>query len=570
MLLKYRKIKFPLFISLCCLALNVSADSIEWQLCDADVGVDSNYDCSTFKVPLDHKNSASVGENAYIGLELIRFKATDQDNKKGTIFLNPGGPGGSGFDFLRSVGPYLFTDRVREKYDLVGFDPRGIGRSEQLRCFASQEEVQIVQSIPAFPKNDEEVAIHQLVDEGISELCMLRASDIIDYMSTADVARDLDLMRKAVGDEKLHYAGYSYGTYLGVVYANLFPENVGSMILDAVVDPIAWSRGRGNQAEYLPFSSRIKSAKGADASLQEFFRTCEEGGPEQCAIAGDAEARFNRLMDSLYDSPIQLVVNDEVIVIDYAAAVSFTTSTLYNPFDWPLLAQVIADFDAFTNPELAAQNYLIMMEALEGAADKNTLDTSEGAPVDQPGLGFSGVACADSDNPAWYESWAFAAFYDELRFGLLAPSWTWISSICHSWPGSQQSRYQGKFKTRTATPVLVVNTLFDPATPYHGAKRVNRLLKGSRLITVNGWGHGSLGNSQCLDQAEEAYLLHGVLPRKGTVCDQDITPFGASLPLSSYTSDVPGIVKPRKTKAQRTALREARRKALREMRKKRK
>ena len=150
--------------------------------------------------------------------------------------------------------------------------------------------------------------------------------------------------------------------------------------------------------------------------------------------------------------------------------------------------------------------------------------------VPQPFVGGDAVSCSDSDNPFLYENWTWAAEVSDALYKYFGSIWTWSSSICHSWPGSKESRYAGGFKVKTESPVLVVNTLYDPATPYHGAKTVERLLRNSRLLTVNGWGHTSLFISECVNNTVADYLLRGKLPEKGGSCDPDVTPFNASLP----------------------------------------
>ncbi|MCP4307600.1 MAG: alpha/beta hydrolase [bacterium] len=182
---------------------------IKWRTCD-EVGLEG-LECGSIRVPLD----CDRPHGRTIEVQVAWLAATDQANKLGTIFLNPGGPGGSGIDFVAGAGPNLYTDELRAKYDLVGFDPRGIARSKPLRCFDTFEEALLSFRPFAFPTGDEQEAIEKAATEYLAEACEEDAGRIIRHMSTANVARDMNMMRRAVGNKKLNYAGYSYGSFLG-------------------------------------------------------------------------------------------------------------------------------------------------------------------------------------------------------------------------------------------------------------------------------------------------------------------------------------------------------------------
>jgi pimeloyl-ACP methyl ester carboxylesterase len=502
---------------------------IDWHPCDEIP--DSQFQCANVYVPLNHQqhvdsSAAYASGGRVVSIALARLPASGSENKKGSLFLNTGGPGGSGVDFILNAGQYLFTEEVRQNYDLIGFDPRGIARSDQLTCFEDISEITPLHEGPVFPITSDEVNQQEKLDQYLSGLCEMRAGDLINHMSTADVARDMDLLRKAVGDEKLHFAGYSYGSYLGVTYANLFPENVGSMIVDGVLDPIAWSTGREWESYFFPFTTRLRSAEGSQDSLHEFFRTCDEGGLEACVLANNAQSRYTSVIERIREEPVNIITNDgSEYVLDYTSIVLITLRALYMPESWPDLASLIAAIEEDPATNDITQRYHDLRQSLG-------LDSEQPAvSVPQPIVGFAGVSCSDSDNPFLYENWTWAAELSDSFYEYFGSLWTWNSSICHSWPGTKESRYAGEFKVETGNPVLVVNTLFDPATPYHGAKKVKKLLTNSRLLTVNGWGHTSLFTSECANNIVSDYLLTGSLPAKGTSCDPDVTPFGASLPV---------------------------------------
>ena len=185
-------------------------------------------------MPLDHDRPRTQK----ISIASIRQPAADPSQRLGSIVLNPGGPGGSGVDFVRGAGPFLFTEEVRAKFDLVGFDPRGIIRSEPLRCFRNERQWEPYFTPFAFPTTPEEIEAWIAADRYLLRACDRRAGRIIDHMATADVARYMDLLRQALGEHQLNYVGYSYGSYLGVTYANLFPDRFRSLVVDGVLDPV--------------------------------------------------------------------------------------------------------------------------------------------------------------------------------------------------------------------------------------------------------------------------------------------------------------------------------------------
>jgi len=489
---------------------------VAWSPCFRELSFP--FECGTVQVPLDHGGPGG----AAVSIALARLPAADPARRIGSLFLNPGGPGGSGVDFLLFAGPFLYSPDVRARFDLVGFDPRGIGRSTAVRCFGNPRQWSGLLTPFPVPVTPAEEAVWEDADRFLVEACDRRAARIVDHMATADVARDLDLLRQAVGDEGLTYAGYSYGSYLGVTYANLFPGKVRALVVDGVLDPVAWATGSAGD-EHLPFSTRLRSDAGARATLEEFFRLCDAGGAN-CAFSGGAEARFATLAARLRDAPILITdpVSGATSPFGYGDLVINALIAMYSSFSWPSFA----GFLAFVESQPAPAALGLRQQALHEEA----YITKRGFPR-YPNLveGFPSVACSDSDNPDSYGAWSQAAGDAEEQFGYFGRPWTWFSSICAAWPGADLDRYTGPFDRDTARPVLVVGNNFDPATRYEGALAVRGLLPNSRLLTVHGWGHVSLFLSQCADQAVARYLLDGTAPPDGTVCEQDVVPFAAAV-----------------------------------------
>lgn len=486
---------------------------INWSPCYRDFGFP--FECGTVQVPLDYSNP----NGATISIAVIRLPAGDPANKIGSIFFNPGGPGGSGVDFLLFAGPYVYTQEIHDRFDLVGFDPRGIARSTALRCFGNPKQWAGYFTPFSFPITPEEAEIWEAADRYLVEACEQRGSRIIDHMSTANTARDLDMLRQAVGDPMLTYAGYSYGTFLGVTYANLFPDKVRALVVDGVLDPIAWTTGNPGEGDTIPFSTRLHSDKGAMDTLNEFFRLCDEN-PDTCAFAGNSADRYAALAAQLRAAPIEIVLPDgSSFPFTYQDLISNTLGAMYDSYSWPDFALFLAGIESSASSQQLGK-------LLYAVWDDLGYITKRGFPR-YPNYveGFPGVACADSDNPDNYAAWWDAAQQAEADYGYFGPLWTYVSSICAAWPGEDASRYMGPFTADTANPVLVVGNYYDPATRYEGAQTVSGLLPNSQLVSLNGWGHVSLFLSSCMDQIVADYLLDGSLPADGTVCNQDLTPF---------------------------------------------
>jgi len=495
------------------------ATDINWEPCYQVLGP---FECAIVRVPLDHERP--TGKK--IDIALARLPAGDPEARIGSIFLNPGGPGGSGVDMLLFAGPLLFSNTVRSRFDLVGFDPRGILRSDPLLCFDTLDEVFGILPPFAFPVTAEEEAVQATADGALDAACQADGGDIKDHMATADVARDLDYLRQMVGDEGLSFAGYSYGSFLGVTYANMFPDKVRAVVVDGVLDPIAWTTGSGD-ADVTPFSTRLRSDAGAKATLDEFFRLCDVAGSAGCAFAGDSAARFAALADALLASPIEIVdpFSGETFLLTYADLIGFMLGSLYGSDGWASTAEVLADIEAQADPAVLG----VELEAAwqrTGLADRY---------VRYPNFieGFVGVACSDSDNPDDHSFWSAAGADADANFGYFGRPWTWASSPCASWSAFDAARYMGPFTAATANPVLVVGTRFDPATRYEGAELVRSLLPASSLLTVEGWGHTSLFLSRCADRVVSQYLLTGRARPQGATCYQDFDPFGAAAAFAS-------------------------------------
>ena len=465
--------------------------------------------CATARVPLDYDHP----NGPRISLALIRLPAGEPGRRIGSLLLGAGGPGESGVDIVRAFGRFLGTEELRARFDLVGFDPRGIDRSTPLRCFDTLAEAQAAQAPFRFPVTAQEERTWVRADRGIARACARHGGPILDHMSTANVARDLDLLRQALGDRQLSFYGVSYGSYVGATYANLFPGKVRALALDAVIDPIAWSTGRGDQARTQPLYNRQGSAQGAYATLLEFFRLCDRGGPNCAFSQGDPQRRYAALARRLLVEPAQLPDGP----VTYNDLVNAVFLAMYDPATWPALAELLQQLDTRTSPAAAA--------AARQALDARLGVSSQEQYLDNDVEGRPGVACSETDNPDQVDAWRRAADAADRRFPYFGRRLTWISSICQPWPGRDTDRYTGPWTRTTSNPVLIVGARFDPITPYQGAVTLARLLPRSRLLTMEGWGHVSLSKSSCVNEQVSRYLLTTRVPPPGTVCQPDVVPF---------------------------------------------
>ena len=301
----------------------VAASEIAWKPCATSQL--PTQECAEFAVPLDYDEP----DAATITLSLARVSATDQANRIGSLFLNPGGPGVSGLMVLPQEYAAL-PEAVRKRFDVVTFDPRGIGESTPLRCFASSaEQVAAVAEMPRVPVGPEEEMALQRATAEMVQGCAVRNAETLAHLSTANLARDMDELRQAVGDEALTYIGTSYGTFLGATYAQLFPDTIRAMVLDGVINPpssVSFDHSDGDivgpdTTSFL----RILSPEGSADAVQAFFAECAAAGPDRCAFAAGSAAetreKFDALMNRLRTEPMIVQGPAGTLTITYSLVV---------------------------------------------------------------------------------------------------------------------------------------------------------------------------------------------------------------------------------------------------------
>jgi pimeloyl-ACP methyl ester carboxylesterase len=464
---------------------------------------------------------------------LVRHVATGPGQRLGSLFVNPGGPGGSGVDFV--AGQFLrgrdtFT-ALNERYDIVGFDPRGTGSSDAaLDCHANQE-TQGIYSIPyATPDTDPNALLKK--DQHYVQQCVQLNKPLLPYVTTGNVARDLDLLRQAVGDKKLNYLGWSYGTFIGATYSALFPGQLGRVVLDGPVDADSYINHPTNdlQAQTAAF----------ERELGRFFQAC---AADQVSCHGfgadDPHAAFDALVAQANAHPIPVAADNrwgwtgDLRPVTGDDILNATIYNLYVKEYWePYIAQELADAVNGDGSGIRMDSDgAFGCDPATGACDPGTDRYFLIGAVEQKYSGnlskyFElGKASYDSFDHFWFNNG-----YVELNYGLF--------------PIAPNGRYGGPWKVpNSASTPLVVATTYDPATPYRGAKALVKDMGNARLLTMIGDGHTAYkGESACVDAAVENYLLGGTLPAAGTSCKQDVTFSG--VPTSGYPSPAPSLTAP--------------------------
>ena len=478
-------------------------------------GCGGGFQCARVKVPLDYRHPTG----RTVSLALIRLPAAKRHHRIGTLFVNPGGPGDSGVDFLR-LNSAAIPARVRDRFNVVGFDPRGVARSTPLQCFRDfGAELETYAGLPLFPVDHDQAVAIERANARLVAGCARRMPRLASHMTTGDVARDMNLLRRAVGDRRLTFVGYSYGSYLATVYANMFPNRVRAIVADGAINPHAW-RGDGRAGGRVPVDVRLQSDTGTYAALNAFFAACD-AHPEQCLFArGPSSARwkFHRLMLRLRAHP---VTTDRDGTVDYPTAVNDVRIDLYNQCCWDDLSDYLqrlwtqsAQSPAAAPARPAPSRPQQSLPRRDLADYPNALDAA------------TAVTCSDGDNPTDPSVWErFATARDRVApyFGAF---WTWLDEACATWQRPAPGRYDGRFDRVTSHPLLVIGNRRDPATRYADAVTLARTLARARLLTIDGTGHTSLGAwSSCARRAVRGYLLELRLPAPGTVCEPDRAPF---------------------------------------------
>jgi pimeloyl-ACP methyl ester carboxylesterase len=490
-----------------------SEGSLAWKDCSQVPAL--VVECASQRVPLDYDRPGGKT----IVIAVARVPAKDQAHRIGSLFFNLGGPGGTQVDFLQTGRGVLF-DALNQRYDIVGFDPRGVGQSTpSIDCKVNQE-TQGPSSQP-FP-TPLTLDLHALLakDQYYLRRCAALNGKILSHVSTADTARDMDVLRNAVGDQKLSYLGYSYGTFLGTTYAALFPNRFRALVLDGPVDA----------DEYLsdPLKGSNVQTAAFEREASRFFTACAANQTACVGFGGaDPEDVYDQLVDAANANPIPAPgYTPDPRPVDGDDLNAALLVSMYAKQFWPDLAVALKAAQDGDGSLVRA-----IVDELFYGRDPDTGQYDPGSDRFYAIYGAEahwptdiGTYLREGDQ-AWgmFDHAYFNHGYTELNFGL--------------WPATARDSYEGPFGVKDSAPTpLVVATTYDPATPYRGALKLVRELGNARLLTMRGDGHTAYGGeSQCVDAAVNAYLLEGTLPAPGTVCRQEV-PFEQPQPAAQSLS----------------------------------
>jgi pimeloyl-ACP methyl ester carboxylesterase len=507
---------------------------LDWAPCppDSPGGMVGGFQCTTATVPFSYEDPTSE----QITLALVRHPAGSGEDGAPTLFVNPGGPGGPG-TFQIPGWIQFFPPELKQQFNIVSWDPRGIGESTAVQCFDTADELgAFLSPWQFFPLGRRQQKAYIRTWAAFGRKCLKRNGALLEHASTADTARDLDLLRQAVGDDTLTYLGLSYGTFLGATYANLFPDKVGRLVLDGNVSPSNWTADNERHPR-LGMSLRIGSDTGAAEALDAFLRLCgtapESNCPFTAGTAAATEVKFYELLDRLRAAPIVLGSGADAQTVTYPQLLTQLNDALL----------IVQPYDNKALPDASIQGWsgtAAVLEALweaSDAADTDALATrTVSARVAQvagttpaaeryagPEQGYA-VACAEAPSP---KPSAFPRLdkFSTRRAGVMGAPNVWFDEPCSTWPVRTPAAYTGPWDRPTA-PILVIGNTTDPSTPYENAVEMVNELANAQLLTVDGYGHTQLLNpSQCANDAMLAYFLDGTLPAVGTVCPQDDPPF---------------------------------------------
>ncbi|MEH0416281.1 alpha/beta hydrolase [Streptomyces sp. B21-083] len=475
--------------------------SLAWTDCQG------GFECANADVPLDYREP----HGKTITLAVVRKKAADQTKRKGTLFLQPGGPGNSGVDFVRNNYADL-PAALRDSFDVFGYDVRGVGRSSPLTCFDDARYTRAVTEAKGVPGPDAyEPALRQAAE--FDQACVDNTGELLPYIGTEYVARDIDLLREALGEKQLTYYGRSFGSYIGTVYAAMFPKRVRALALDGAYDPVHYANR--------PYAYDRPQYLALDGAMGRFLDWCA-ADRATCGFGdGDPRAAFEKLKADLDANPVPTANGGQANGYTLVYRLMFNINE--GKVIWP-------EFGAALRKAQLRDNTSFLLR-----------------PPSPASFDFLGpnvaVECVDRDYPRDLRLLKRKVTAFAKAAPLLGPAMAYgpptydhqHATACVQWTGEHVSRYDGSYRAKGSAPILVLGTTGDPDTPYQDAVALSRQLDNASLLTFQAEGHTAFGRSACATDAVIDYLVNRKVPAAGKTCADETQP-----PSSTPTTAPPG------------------------------
>ena len=490
---------------------NFYSQSIDWQDCPDG----APFKCGTVTVPLDYEHP----DGRTITIALKKLPASDGNAEYGSLFTNPGGPGASGIETVKD--PAAMPEELRGAYDIIGFDPRGVGQSTPITCWTNDE----IKQHLANPSDDagptdplkgvtyKNVPAQDKIDRGAANAARCaqysQVPELLDHVGTRDVARDLDVLRATNGNTKLNYLGISYGTRIGAIYADLFPDRVGRVVLDSAMDPSKRSGGE-IRAEQITFS---------EGALRQYVEHCQ--AQNGCPLTGstdEAVAQLAAFVDGLDQAPLTVPDSDATVNTQDATAV-IQRLAVKQP-DWDALT-------AMLTPAITNHDGTLMAKAKQGSNKSSTMPVEAAVNIANSEIMFAAVICNDDpDTGGTASDWDAQSAAEKKTYPFFGGTSNAMDAYCRGW-GHRGKTPPRETRAKGSDPILVVGIKGDIQTLYSWAQSLAGQLDNGHLLTVEGYGHGAFGTNNCATTAITGFLVDGTMSADGTTCAAEPPPAAA-------------------------------------------
>ena len=485
------------------------SQTIDWKDCSDGT---SPFQCGTVTVPLDYEHP----DGRTITIALKKLPAPDGDAEHGSLFINPGGPGASGVEAMTSA-PRV-SEELRAAYDIIGFDPRGVGQSTPITCWTNDE----IKQHLANPSDDagptdplkgvtyKNVPAQDKIDRGAANAARCaqhsQVPELLDHVGTRDVARDLDILRATNGNTKLNYLGISYGTRIGAIYADLFPDRVGRVVLDSAMDPSKRSGGE-IRAEQITF---------LEGALRQYVEHCQ--AQNGCPLTGstdEAVAQLTAFVDGLDKNPLTAPDSDATVNTQDATAI-IQRLAVKQP-DWDALT-------AMLTPAITNHDGTLMAKAKQGSNKSSTMPVEAAVNIANSEIMFAAVICNDDpDTGGTASDWDAQSATEKKTYPFFGSTSNAMDAYCRGW-GHRGKTPPRETRARGSAPILVVGIKRDIQTLYSWAQSLAGQLDNGHLLTVEGYGHGAFGTNSCATTAITGFLVNGTISADGTTCAAEPPP----------------------------------------------